>query len=245
MAGDTVVTHWGTVIPKQSIYEQSATAKHRIGDCIQLGDGRRFHYAYAGAVTLVPGKLTQGAVITAADNYLLPVAANAAIGAKKISITGDATAAANVFNGGWLHTSTVSSLGNYYKVKNHGALASATAAWIYLYDPLLEAITTSATVTLTQSPFNNTVIAPNAGLSAMPAGVPIIDVTANYYYWSQTWGPCSVLAQGTVVIGHNVGLGGTADGAFGPIAADAATVLGTVMRVGASAAYALVWLTIA
>jgi hypothetical protein len=246
--GQAVTSQWGPVIPKQSIYKYSTVQNHRIGDCLVLGE-RRFHYAKNGTTALLPGKFNQGAVITAADNYLVPVATAAAVGDKSINITPDATVAANAFCGGYLHMETTDSLGNYYKIKNHGAMTSGTATRVYLYDPLVEALTTSATITMTQSPWNNVVVVPNGGITAMMCGVSPIDIPAStasvfYYFWMQTWGPCPVLVQGNVVIGQDViGLGGTADGATGPVAADAATFAGICMR--DSAAYCLVFLHVA
>lgn len=245
MAGETVRTmNSGVVIPRQSIYEESSTAKHALGDKCMVGE-RVFHYCKNGSVALADGKIVQSSAPVA--NYLnKPVAANVSVGATRVSFTPGATACtANQFANGYLHCNDVAPEGTIYKIKSHLACAGSVAMWVELYDPVWKAMTTSSEVTLTKSPWDEVIIAPNGGLTAPIVGVPLIDVTASYYFWAQTWGPAPVLTQGTIVIGQPVGLGGTADGAIGPMAADTTDVVGVTMQVNASTEYSLIFLKIA
>ena len=243
---DAVKTMQSDVGPvKQSIYEISSTQLHRFGMRATTGDGRAFRYSRAGSVALTPGKLIQGAAPL--GNHLnRAAAATAAVGATKVQVGFGATAAAaNYYAEGFLHCNDVGSEGEIYKVKSHLAIAGSDSVWINLYDPLVTAITiTTSEVTLTKNLWDSTIIVPNAGYTAAVAGVPIIGVTASYYFWAQTWGPCAVLTQGAIVIGQNVIIGGTADGAIGPSTVDVSPNVGTVMQVNATGEYSLIFLKI-
>lgn len=247
MAGESVVTMGkGEVVPKQSIYEQASEQLHALGAKISLGDGRVFHYGQMGAVAGVAGSLYQSA-LPIGNHTNMAAAAAVVVGARRIQVTPGATGgAANLYSEGYLHCNDNAPEGHIYKVKSHLAITGSVAFWVNLYDPVIEALAiTTSEVTLAHNPYKGLLIAPNAALTAAPMGVPIIDVTAAYYAWLQTAGPCAVLTQGTVVIGQKVGLGGTADGAIGPIAADVTVTVGTVMRVNASGDYSLIFLTLA
>jgi hypothetical protein len=246
--GDVVTSmRGGRVIPRQSIYEQSATALHNIGDSIEpFGDGRIFYYAKNGAAALGDGLLLQGAIPL--PNHLnCTVAAGAAIGDTRVSVTLGATPATiNYYANGYMHANDEVPEGTLYKIKSHLSNAGSLAMWVELYDPLVKAmVISSSQVTLTKAKYDSVTVALLSGLTALPIGVSLIDVTIGYYSWVQTWGPCPVLTQGTVVIGAPVGLGGTADGAIGPITASTTAVVGWVMQVNASQEYSLIDLKIA
>lgn len=239
------------LITKQSLYEESSTQNHMLGTRLDLGDGRVFRYTKNGATALAAGKLIQCAVPVA--NHLNCAAyAAAAVGAMKVSVTLGATALTiNYYAEGYMHCNDVSPEGHIYKISHHLAADASAVVVVNLFDPIVKALTTSSEVTLTKHPNDGVVIAPNGGLTQPIIGVPIIDVTASYYFWAQTWGSCAVLTQGTVVVGMGVGLGGTADGACGPIAitgnaaADTAQSVGVVRQVNASTEYSLIDLRIA
>lgn len=240
-------------VVKQSIYEESSTPLSKVGTRLQLSDGRVFHYAKNGAVALADGVLLQGAA-PAANHLNCALAADAAVGDTKVKVTLGATETTlNEYAEGFLSFNDVAPEGTYYKISSHLAADASAAVWINLYDPLWKAATTSSEVTLTKNPYDGALIAPNGGFSQIPIGVALIDVTIGYYFWCQTWGPCNVLAQGTIVIAQRVGLGGTADGAVGPMALTEGTPntglgqpeVGYCMRVNASTEYALIFLRLA
>lgn len=246
MAGEQVRTMRSRfVIPKQSIYEESSTALHSLGDCCALPGGRIFTYCKNGAVALADGKVVQSAAPL--GNHLnRTVAETAAIGATKVKVNFGATAAAaNYYAEGWIHFNEAAPEGTYYKVKSHLAIAGSDAVYINLYDPLWKAATvTTSYATLTKAKEDSVIILPNAAATAAIVGVPLIDVTISYYFWAQTYGPCAVLGQGVLVIGQNVGIGGTNDGAVGPVTADTTAIIGEVMQVNASTEYSLIFLKI-
>lgn len=246
MAGEQVRTMRSRfVIPKQSIYEESSVALHSFGDCCVLPGGRIFTYCKNGAVALDNGKVVQGAVPL--PNHLnRPLAASAVVGATKVYVGFGATpAVANYYAEGYLHFNDAAPEGTYYKVKSHLAIAGSDSVYINLYDPLVKVATiTTSEVTLTKAKEDNVVILPNAGATAAIVGVPIVDITIGYCFWAQTYGPCAVLGQGTLVIGQLVGIGGTADGAVGPVTAHTTAIIGEVMQVNASTEYSFIFLKI-
>lgn len=246
--GDTVRTMRSRyVIPKQSIYAESSTALHSLGDCCALPGGRVFTYCKNGAVALDDGKVVQGAV-PVTNHRNRPLIAVAAVGDTKVRVdlSAGSAAALNYYSEGYLHFNDVAPEGTMYKIKSHLAItgALATGDWINLYDPLWKAATASSEVTLTKETNDSVVVLPNAAVSAKIVGVPIIDITISYYFWAQTWGPCAVLGQGALVVGQNVGIGGTADGAVGPMTTDIDAIIGEVMQANASQEYSLIFLKI-
>ena len=223
----------------QNIYTESETQMLRLGSMLQLGL-RRYAYCKAGAVALTAGTGLQASA-PVANHLNCTVSAAVAAGVKVVTPTMGATAVtANQYAEGFLHCNDVSPEGETYLVKsNPAALSGATCAFT-LYDGIATAMTTSSQVTLTANPLNAVLIAPNGALTAPFVGVAPIDVTASYFFWLQVGGPAAVLTQGTVVIGQPVGLGGTADGACGPVAADTTDIWGVVMQVNASTEYSLI-----
>lgn len=246
MAGEQVKTMRSRyVVPRQSIYEESSVALHSFGDCCALPGERVFTYCKNGAATLADGKVVQGAVPIPL-HLNRTVAETAAIGATKVKINFGATAAAaNYYAEGYLHFNEAAPEGTYYKIKSHLEIVGSDAVYINLYDPLWKAATiTTSYATLTKAKEDSVIVLPNAGATAAIVGVPIIDVTIGYYFWAQTYGPCAVLGQGVLVVGQNVGIGGTNDGAVGPLTAYTTAIIGEVMQVNASTEYSLIFLKI-
>lgn len=224
----------------QGLFEESSTAKHRIGTIRQLDDGRMFAYALAGEA-LYTGKITQGPT-PAANHNSQAIAEVAAVGAKRVKVTLGATAAAaNLYANGWLIINDASAGAELYKIRGHAAIGSAESGYIELYDALRSALTTSNTYSLLKS-VQAGVIAGTSTNTAAPAGVPPIDVTNAYYFWNQVKGPCSVLTSGTLVIGNTCIIVDT--GAVGPNAADVDCNVGSVISVSATTLYSLINLDI-
>jgi hypothetical protein len=224
----------------QGLFEQSATAKHRLGVVRELDDGRKFAYAKAGE-TLYPGKITQGPTPVANHNTQA-IYATAAVGDKRIYVTlGASAAAADLYKDGWIIINDATYGSEIYKVRGHAAIGSAESGYINLYDSVRVAITTSSTYTLVKS-IQDGVIAGKSTNTAAPAGVPLIDVTSAYYFWNQVTGTCSILTNGTLVIGNTCIIVDT--GAVGPNAADVDCNVGSVVSVSATTLYSIINLAI-
>jgi hypothetical protein len=162
-----------------------------------------------------------------------------------ISTTLSTAMVLNEYADGWLCINDATGEGQVYQIKGNDA---GTTGNIYLWDPLITALATTSEFTLIRNPFHSVVVAPTTK-AAPVAGVPLIDVTAAYFFWAQVKGPAPLLVDtgDTVVIGSWVGEPGTrADaGACGVVGDDLTdNVWGVCMSARAATEYALVNLTL-
>jgi len=200
------------VIPLVSIYEYDAVtvgagfSKHQIGDKCRMSDGRVYHWALNGAVALTAGRLVQNSVTPTGHRNMTPTVLSA-IGETKVQtvpVTTNVTA--NEYANGYLWMNAGAGAGIMYKVKSNPAIALTVAGFIYLYDPLVVAtVVATSKVSLVRNPWYGTLVMPTT-ITGIPVGVNPIAVPATtaaiqYWYWCQTWGPATILAGGTQVVG--------------------------------------------
>ena len=243
MPGETVVTMYGSVIPKHSIFQTSPTQQHRLGDRAFLGN-RVFHYAKAGAVALEPSRLTESAAHVA-HHLKCALAAAALPGAMRLRVTLGATAATlNQYAEGYLSNDSGASGYAVVKIKSHLAIPASGSGWIELMDPYPVGMTSGHFVTLTRNEYDLVVLAATTAVGIV-VGVPPIAVPAGSFFWNQTWGPANVLfGAGPPALNAAVMRSGATAGAV--IAQTAGNpIVGWVMRAEAAADYGLVFLTIA
>lgn len=180
----------------QGIYKQSVTQRAKLGTRMDLGDGRVFYYAKnsSAATALAAGKLIASPVIATQKETNLTVAV--AIGDKKVTFVGASVGAttADQYAEGYLYTPTAGDTGpgQTYKIRGNTAFATAGTGTIYLYDGVVTAFDTTTDVIIVPCIFKDVIITPDDVIFAL--GVPLIPVTASYYFWVQTWGPVAVLA---------------------------------------------------
>jgi hypothetical protein len=138
-------------------------------------------------------------------------------------------------------------------------MPGATSIVITLYDPILVALVAASTATVFYNKYKSLIIHPSPP-TALVVGVPVIAVTASYYFWAQVGGLCPVLADGTLVINNGVSPSESVDGAVSPqevvlteaapntlTAAQLRTAtnrVGTVVAVNATTEYAVIDLSI-
>jgi hypothetical protein len=196
-------TTTGLVI-QQGIFEESSTAKHKIGTRMQLADGRVFYYGSAGEA--LGAGLVCASPNTPSGQEDMTVAAAVAAGDYIISAANETTAiTANLFDEGYLVTRETGGVGQTLKIKKH-TTATATGTPVFtLYDPCLVALTTASEIDVMGNPFKGVTSA--ADEETNPAGVPLIAVTDAYYAWLQTWGTVGVLCGGAIPVGCDVVLG--------------------------------------
>jgi hypothetical protein len=235
-------------IPFNSVYAQSATQEFALGARLELWDGRKFRYAKAGASALSKGKMTQSVAPTANHTNVALTGSSAAIGDTTIAIASALSTALvlNEYAEGWLIINDATGEGQVYQIKGNDA---GTTGNIYLYEGIKTALVATSEFTLVRNRFASVIVFPTTATST-PAGVPLIDVTATYYFWSQVAGPAPLLVDtgDTVVIGNPVGEPAThADaGSCGVVDASMATAKpwGRCMVVEAATEYALIDLTL-
>ncbi len=229
----------------QALFDESSTAKERIGTIRELDDGRAFIYAENAGTALVAGQLCQAAAPV--GNHLnVAVASATAVDATQVTVTLGATAAsANDYQDGYIHINDVDGEGQLYKIKSHPAASASASLVVTLYDKIRKALTTSSQATLTKHPAKDVIICPTT-LTSIPVGVPPMDITADNFFWMQIKGPASVLTDGTLVIGALVvpsnGTAGSVED-FVP-GTSLETILGSVLQVNVTTDYSLINLTI-
>jgi len=203
----------GLVI-QQGIWEDSSTAKHKLGTRMQLADGRVFYYALNGAVAGVAGTLAE-CLPAVAGHYNVNCSA-AAIGDQSINVTITSTAAtANQYAEGYLHVQDGTGEGHYYKIKSNTAASASGTVTVTLYDPIRVATVASGTseVSMTYNPYYKLV--KSATVTNMVVGIYNYVVTASYYFWTQTWGPAVVLGSAAIsAVGEPLAVH-TTDGSVG------------------------------
>ena len=188
----------GDAIPDP--FSESATKLFPLGSKLEYGD-RKFRYAQIDSAVTSAG-LTLENKLAIANHRDLEVAA-ASAGAKSITVTlgGGTEAAVDYYNEGYIHINDAAGQGQLLKIKDHPQADSEATLVLTLYDPLKTAITTSSKADLIASNYKSINTAATTPVGVI-VGVSTIAMTANYYGWVQTSGPCSVLTSGAVVLGH-------------------------------------------
>lgn len=231
----------------QGIYEESSTQKAPLGTRRKAAGGRYFVYCKAGEA-LTAGNLTIMAAMVALHidiNCVAGDGSSGSVGNRKLTVTLGATAATdNQYAEGFLHFTDVGPEGRTHMIKRNPAADASATLELELYDALLETVTANDQVHLETNPFLD-VLEHNAGIVECPVGVPQIDVTDNYFYWAQYWGPCAVLNEANpVLLGEKAGPSGTTDGAIEACESGETPIVGFGRVLGVSTEYSPVYLTI-
>lgn len=220
---------------------------HPLGGVMAFPDGRRFAYGQASGTAIATGSLCQQ-TLNSANFDEIAVAAAAAVGDRTVTITTGATAlTVDQLKDGYLNVEDDAGEGHLYTIKSNPAVGTTANGAITLYETVQVAITTSTTVTLYVNPFSAVIIHPSPATALLLGVTPKI-IAASSFGWFQTWGPASVLTQGTVVINEGVIDSASVDGAVAPTASTAAgeeNYVGKTMEVAGNGEHSLVFMKIA
>lgn len=238
----------------QSIYQTVTTPLHPVGTRAVLPDGRVFYYSINRTnAILAAGKLTKMNEVSVDFDDL--ATNTAAVGDMVVNVTpvGTATFSANEFAGGFLSiNSGTTGAGTQYRISHHAATTAATAFDIYLSEPIRVAFDANTTATVVPNPWSDCVITDADETQfvngAAPVAVPVGSDSAPVYFWNQTWGPATVLGNGTPAIGQAIQVSATTGGAFDALTEGAGTAnqpIGTILYTSVSGDYTPVFLTIA
>lgn len=196
-------------------YSESSTQQFPLGTKLIQGE-RGWWYCKNAAVQLgISVPLQSAAAIHAEANDDIVVATASAIGAYTVSLTSTANLATSPlstkdgFKEGYLVVNDAAGEGQISKIKSQDAFASTNTEVVTLYDPLTIALTTSSQVGLIQHPCAN-VVASKAVMTGVFAGIPLVVVTASYYFWAQMAGPAPVEVNTSIAMGTTVVVGTTA-----------------------------------
>jgi len=207
----------------------SSTRKHEVGEVRYTADGRAFIYAKDGGSGLTAGKL---AVAKAIDSTWMNETGSAvATGEKQLTLTITAANAAideNEFANGWLQINNGVAAGDSYKIEANTAVASSgTSITLSLAEPIRgTALTTGSYFTLVHNPAYE--VSHTTTQASTPVGVPLVDVTADYYAWLQTDGVAAVLIEGTPAVGAKLTISAGVSGAVKQFATAEDPVIGVV-----------------
>lgn len=238
------------------IYTNDATQRYMIGTLYETWDGRRFRYAKIGAANIAAGLMMQAGVNSAKHIAIAQTGYPHAVGDTKIrclvttgGIAGSETfAQTNAISGGFVSfytDGTPSSAVQSYQVLS-SVMISETVIELELTRPISTAVAATEYVILTPNKYFKTVVAPATTLTAQPVGVPVVPLTANYFGWLQTKGPCPMQMDtgDTAVIGSIVGVPATnaIAGTAGVTTATAFAfpIYGRVLQLGAADKYGII-----
>jgi len=232
--------------PLQTIYEESSTQNYHCGTKLVYSDGRVFRYAKNGGTALTRAHMNtaEAAVANCVAETQSVSGTSADVGDLEITI--DVTNASgitdNLYQDGTLFVESSTGIGDIYKVLACKLLTTTTAR-ILLETPIRTAWAAGTVISLVKNKWYEVDVMPTTA-ERSPAGINLIDVTANYFCWLQTGGyaPCIVDTSETLVKGDNVGYPATLDvaGCCGIMAADTDVVWGVVSVAVAAAGAALI-----
>ncbi|MAF43117.1 MAG: hypothetical protein CMI54_02960 [Parcubacteria group bacterium] len=196
-------------------YAESSTQLFPLGTRIIQGE-REWRYCENASIALNIAAPLQGAARAHAEqDDDIVCGAAAAAGTDEVSVTSTANLdaspnnTADTFKEGYLIVNDAAGEGQMYKIRTAPALSGTDTSVFKLYDKLTIALTTSSQLGLIQNPYKN-VIATAAPLTGKFAGIPLLAITADYFFWSQTKGPAPIVAKEVIALGTPVVVGVTA-----------------------------------
>lgn len=228
----------------QGIYKTASIQLSELGSRLVVGD-RVFRYALAsgaaGAGDLCETKAT-------AEDSMTAGGTSPAGGKVFTYYAGTLARAANFFAEGYIacQSGTSANLGQFYRIKSHGAIATTASGALNLYDELQLVENVTDEWTIIQNPYKS-VIECTTGAASIPVGVAPVSVTSGDYFWMQTWGPAMVkaggFAKGEAVIADATGQ--VKAQAISSAGGNLFSVVGQGMQIGTASENGLVFLTIA
>jgi hypothetical protein len=210
-----------TASAKQGVYEESETQNFALGTKWVYGDGRTFRYAKNGAVALGKALMTQTQVVETKLIEIAQTAHTQVVGAEDVTllVTTASAVVGDSLVGGTLWFNKVSNMGESYRI-----IASAlrpgtdTLLDLKLETPIRAAVLAASEASVCPNPWYKVVVFPTT-TTGSATGVPLIAVTAGYFFWAQTGGDCPIYVDTgeTAVIGNLAGppAGYTVPGAAG------------------------------
>lgn len=237
-----MLTGFAQLSPMDTLKE-SSTQELPLGTIGMTKDGRAYRYAQAGGTALAAGKINVAAT-QVANHENIAVADAAAVGDTEITVTLGATAAsANDYAGGYAVVNDAAGEGQAYAISGHPAADASASLVLKLTDAVETALTTSSEVSLIKNPWKDVVVSV-ADQADMAVGVAPIAVTAEYYFWCQTRGVCSALADETLAVGKALTIGSSVVGALEVVDTAGEPQIATAIQAGVDTEYRAVYLQI-
>lgn len=228
-----------------NVYGESVTQLATIGSKIRMKNGCEFVYSKNGAAEIGHALMAQAEAATSQwyDQVQTAYGWTAADQANTVLITAGSTPAVNEWAEGWMFVNKGTGLGYIYQILNNTSHATIPTVTIVDVNGVVADIPAASEVTILKSNFRDTLLVATGGLTAIAIGVPLITVTAEYYYWSQTKGPAAMVVDTgeslTVGLPVSCPAACAVAGAIGP-AVTLEPRYGVCMRVGIEAEIAVI-----
>jgi hypothetical protein len=234
----------GSVLLNQGdVFAQTSDKRHPLGTRGYTRDGRVYRYARAGGTNLEVGKLMQmPAHIVNWDKNLHPSSIHGSSVSTnstyvyvhfRVISTGTLPTSANVVADGYLIVNDGTGQGQYVQIASNTASTSTLAKntcrtkVVFREGEHLTARlavssgwgasggATGSQVGLIRNPYDKVIVsAKHATGTGIVLGVTPRAVTANYYFWLQTWGPAVCLCDTAATIGYAAVRSATDIGAY-------------------------------
>lgn len=238
------------LVAAANIFTPTSDQKYPLGLELDMNDatGRMFRYLKNGSTALGKSKVVQTPAHDAESIASTIQTGNAAYGATADAVTFDVVVAtgsgitANSLRDGWLIISDGgTAMGDMYLIKENKWATSDTRLTVTISDEggLRNAIAATDDVSLVPTKYKDVIVTTEVPAGG-PVGVPLVAVTANYYFWGQFRGYCPVFTDDTdtIVVGDPVMLSvddtAASDGCVAIVDASADdTIVGNCVFVGA------------
>lgn len=197
-------------------YKETSDQRHPLGTRGYTRDNRVFRYCRAGATALLVSYIQQSAAEDTDYNFNLnPATATApTTGSTTITLelaTASTIAADEVKDGIlWINDNATTTIeGQYVQIEGNSANAGSATGTFDVYirpeDCFTVAPATTSEFGIMKNKYDDVVICDtDTAHTGVPVGVAVRSLTAEYYGWIQTWGPCPVMSVGTPTIGDGV-----------------------------------------
>lgn len=238
--------------PHMTIYETEVDQTLELGAKLEYSDGRRFRYAKNGGTALVKAYMTSAQEVDTNTGAVAQTGIGVfEIGSKiiRVLVGSGSTYQRNEFAGGHLMVNAGAGIGDIYKIIG-SEYEDTTHVLILLETGLRTATVAVSDFSLHPNKFFEVLAFPTTKIGPS-TGVPLVNVAVNYFFWSQTGGPCPIIVDtdeesGAIpIIGNDFGVPSThdIDGAGG----NRETLnenWGNVLLIGAVDEPALIWLVL-
>jgi len=194
------------------IFHPTADQKYMLGCILEMDNGDRFRYQEDSGSGRSKATMGQSAVSVANWTEVANASGTAAVaGDTQLKVTLTTTACAvDDFRDGWVVCMDVTAaiLGDMYLIKSNDAGGSGLTPTLQIADAggIRTAIPITAELTICKNKYKDTIVVPAADQSAPATGVPLVDVTASYFFWAKTRGYAPLLVDtANIVPGNPIG----------------------------------------
>jgi hypothetical protein len=231
MSEDRVNSYEGGVgkVIAQGMRVNKTAAQTTLGTIRDLAAGRQIVYAKIGAAAVSATEVLQS-IAPVANHQACAVVGTASVGAKQLTITLGATAAAaDLYQDGFLAVISGTGAGYSYMIDYHRSAALSTNLTVYLKDGLEAAVVSTTITSLIPNKYAGVIAAVLTNPTNSTVGVALCTGAINSYSWLGKKGPflCKKLTA-AVTNGYRM----VSSSAAGSVRADAISGDATTQIVG-------------